>query len=226
MLQTVNDRFSTFEYMAYPTPMTPMPTRSVVFQQSDGKLFIISPGPFDEETFKTLEAKSNEIILVSPNMFHHMHIEKSFERWPNVGIYGQPALWKLKKQPWIKPYLKDIKEIHTVLSTELKAMFVRGVPALSETVFYDTKTKTLVITDLCFNMDNTVSFTTQFLLRAFGAYNKTAQSKLVRMNVKDKSAYKSSMENILQLDFDQVLISHGNHINDPDAFRSAIEKTF
>jgi hypothetical protein len=223
--ETVNERISTFEYTASPLPVTPIPTRSVIFDQGDGKVFVISPGPFTKQDFEELENRANEIILVSPNLFHHMHLDKCFERWPNIAIYGQPGLWKLKKQPWIKPYLKDIREIHTVLSTDVKAMFVRGVPALSETVFFDTKTKTLVITDIIFNMDNSVAFFTQLLLRMFGVYNKLGQSRLVKMNIKDKQAYKSSIEKILQLDFESIVVSHGNHIKDPKTVRTTREKT-
>ena len=107
----------------------------------------------------------------------------------------------------------------------MKAMFIRGIPALAETVFYDSDSKTLIVTDLMFNMDSTVAFGTRLLLSAFGANNKLAQSKLVRMNTKDKSAYKSSAEKLLDLDFARVIVSHGNLVEDAQAFKVALSKT-
>jgi hypothetical protein len=59
----------------------------------------------------------------------------------------------------------------------------------------------------------------------FGVYNKLGQSRLVKMNIKDKQAYKSSIEKILQLDFESIVVSHGNHIKDPKTFRTTLEKT-
>ena len=226
MLTEVQPGIHTFDFFCPIGPGMAFPARSTLIQQQDdGKVFVISPGPFDEETFKEIEALGERIILVSPNMMHHMFIQQSFERWPKVEIYGNPNLWKLKKQPWLKPYIKDIKGIHEVLNINIKAMYVRGNAFLSETVFYDSRRKTLVVTDLVFNMDNTVGFLAGLTLRMAGVYNKLGQSRVVKFSTKNKMSYKTSIEKILEFDFERIIPAHGAIIEDPEAFRAALKKT-
>lgn len=238
MLKEIQSGLYTFDFDCPIGPGMSFPARSTLIQQDDGKLFIISPGPFDEETYKQIESLSDRVILISPNMMHHMFIEQSFERWPKVEIYGNLNLWKQKKhpwyqpylnqptkQPWLKPYLKDIRTVHEVLSTDTKAMLVRGNSLIAETVFYDSKRKTLIVTDLVFNMDDTVGFLAGLTLRMAGVYNKLGQSRIVKFTTKNKMSYKTSVEKILEFDFERIIPAHGNIIEDADAFRAVLQKT-
>jgi hypothetical protein len=45
----------------------------------------------------------------------------------------------------------------------------------------------------------------------FGTYNKFGVSRFYLNYVKDKAAFQKSMEKILSLDFDNIIVSHGDN---------------
>ena len=80
----------------------------------------------------------------------------------------------------------------------------------NEVIFYHPATKTLILTDLCFNFDPAPGGWTGLFLRLAGAHGRMAVSRLMRFMLKDRSRARSTIARILEWDFDNVVMAHGN----------------
>ena len=95
-------------------------------------------------------------------------------------------------------------------------MFVEGAPWVNEVAFLHRPSKTLVVTDLVFNVHGARGLS-PLVFRMVGAWKKLAQSRLFRSQVKDREAFAAAGRQILDWDFDAVLMAHGEPVTGVDA---------
>ena len=82
---------------------------------------------------------------------------------------------------------------------------------MNELVFLHPRTRTLILTDLAFNVRRSDSFVTRVFLRINNAFGKFGPSRLARtVFFKDKAQVRAAIERILGWDFDRVVVSHGD----------------
>ena len=95
---------------------------------------------------------------------------------------------------------------------------------MNEVVFFHKPTKTLIVTDLIFNIHEVANFRTKFLFWFMGAWKKPAQSRLWRMLTKDRQAAGASVSQLLQADFSRVVMAHGRILeeNAKEQFTQAV----
>jgi len=104
------------------------------------------------------------------------------------------------------------------LSDEIDAVQVEGAPKLSETVFLHRPSRTLVVTDLVFNIPEAKGMSWFLLTTVSRALGKVEQSRLLRWLTSDRAAAGESVKSILALPFDRVVPAHGEVIeNDASA---------
>src|SRR5262249_42579121 len=92
-----------------------------------------------------------------------------------------------------------------------------------EVDFFHPATRTLILTDLCFQIPADSPPLTRFVMRRLGILGRFAASKSFRVTIRDRAAVISSLERILAWDFDRIIISHGEIVerNSRAAFREA-----
>jgi hypothetical protein len=66
------------------------------------------------------------------------------------------------------------------------------------------------LTDVAFNMQRSDSLLTQIFMRLNGAWQKLGPSRLMRSMIKDRKAVREAIDQILLLDFDRVVVTHGD----------------
>lgn len=180
--------------------------KSKSFIINEENVYIISPGPFNEQVINSIKELEKQIIVIAPNNCHHFHLPLMKKEFPNAKFYGPKRAIDQSKVR-LDPLSKLLDQ-----NSELKGQFVKGNKALSETVFYHENSKTLFITDLCFNMHHEMNFLTGFWLKLAGVYKKLGMSKLVKVTIKDKKEFKESLESLLSFPFERVLLNHGDEI--------------
>ncbi len=85
------------------------------------------------------------------------------------------------------------------------------MPGLDEHVFFHPASRTLVVTDLVFNVHACPGFM-PLLLRLVGAWKRVAQSRVWRFATKDRAAAAASIAEVLAWDFDRLVMAHGEVI--------------
>ena len=66
-----------------------------------------------------------------------------------------------------------------------------------------------MVTDLVFHVLSPVGLLTGLILRAVGAHRVLAQSRALRLMLRDREAAQRNVERTLALDFTRVVMAHG-----------------
>lgn len=181
-------------------------TRTTLIRLSDGNIFAHAPGPADDGDHIEISKIGNVTQVVAPNLFHNTFVADWMSRYEAATCHA-PAAFDTKVPGLVYQPLSD--EAPAAWSADIEQVFVQGAPMLNETVFFHRATRTLLLTDLCFNMLHSSSFITRLVMRAMGGYGHFGPSRLAKSFMKDKAALRRGIERILEWDFDRVTVTHG-----------------
>lgn len=210
MMNKVTENIFTYDYTFKIMPGVDFPVKSTFIELENHGLMIISPGPFDKKTIQDTLVKYKTVYCVAPNAFHHKHLGEFYNLFPNINIYGPTSL--IKKQAWLSDVLMDLGSLKERLEGQVLFFPILGSKLLDETVFYCRRSKSLVVTDLVFNMRDPMPFGRKCLLSLVGARNKIAQSKMIRASLKDKKAYAQAVKPLRELNCERIIVAHGQTI--------------
>ena len=100
----------------------------------------------------------------------------------------------------------------------LDQISLAGAPKLNEVVFLHRASRSLLVTDLLFNVTTPDNWLTGLVLRLMGTYKRLGPSRLLRWRLtKDRRALKADVERMLAWDFVRLLPGHGEVFASPDA---------
>ena len=204
-------------------PLMGLPVRTVVVQTATGSI-MISPG--SQLTSEQLHANGPITDLVAPNLFHSAGIPQAHVAHPQARIWGVSPMTKAsRRSPAIK-WTHELSEKSWLFSDELPLVAIEGMPTIKEFVFIHKPSRSLIVTDLCFNMTKATGFGAWLILNIFGTYRKFGVSSLFLKGVKDRSAFMTSLARVFAHDFDNIVVSHGEPIQGGGkaALRDALER--
>jgi hypothetical protein len=189
-----------------PMPLMKLPVRSVIVKLSNANI-LISPG--SRLTEKDYKEMGNITDVIAPNLFHCGGIAKAKQFLPEAKTWGVVGVKKLK--PEIK-WSEILEPQKWPYNKELEMIAIQGISKINEVLFFHPETKSLIVTDLCFNIRNTKGFGPWLILNLFGTYNRFGISKFFLKYADDKKAFINSMENLLKIDFENIIVSHGENV--------------
>ena len=195
------------------------PGRMTVIRLSDGGLLLCSPVPIDDPLQAALEGLGPVRHVVAPNLFHDLFVKAAAERFPDATVHVAAGL------PERLPGLRvDAILDGSAWPDDLDAVTIGGVPRLTETVLLHKASRTLVVTDLVFNLHAYRGWMTDVVLWAVGARKRLARSRSMRLMTRDAGAAAESARHILALDFDRLVMAHGDivHTGGRDALAAAL----
>jgi hypothetical protein len=183
-------------------------TRMTVVRLGDGGLVLIAPCPIDEALAGELAGLGPVRALIAPNAFHHFYFVAAAKRYPEAACFvAEGVKEKLSEAPGRLQILSH--EPEPLWKADLEQCRIEGAPLSNEVVFFHPTSKTLVLTDLCFNFDPAPSGWTGLFLRLAGAHGRLAVSRLMRFVLKDRSKVRASIARIQSWDFERIIVSHG-----------------
>lgn len=185
-------------------PLMTLPVRTVVLTTPSG-MILLSPG--SKLSVEELRQTGDVTDIVAPSLLHCAGVALASQVFPKARVWGPVGAKKLKPElPWTDflgeeewPYQGSIRHIP-----------LKGVPENQESVFFDTSSKTLYVTDLFFNLQHAKGLGARIILGLFGTYRKFGMSKLYLKYVQDRTAFEESLRDILAQDFDRVVMAHGD----------------
>lgn len=214
MLEPIAEGLWHDQFDLFVPPGLHMRGRMVVARLSNGRLWIWSPIPIDDGLAREIEALGEVGHIVAPNALHHLHFAAAAERFPSAERWIAPAL--AHKRPDLAGCGRLDDEPPAAWAGELEQLRVEGAPKLDEVVFFHRASKSLIVTDLVFNVLEYRGWFSGLVFRMVGAHKRLAQSRALRMLVRDRAAAAASARRILAWDFERVVMAHGE-IVDRDA---------
>lgn len=200
------------QFDLYIPPRVHFRGRMVVARLGDGRLWVHSPIPIDDALARQLAELGEVGHLVAPNAMHHLHFAAAAERYPRARRWLAPAL--ARKRPELEHDEPLGDRAPATWADDFDQVMVEGMPRVGEVVFLHRATKTLVITDLAFNILDYRGLMTGLVFRLVGTHKRFGQSRLLRSLVRDRQAAARSARRILDWDFERVVMAHGEIIED------------
>jgi hypothetical protein len=186
-----------------------MSARSTQIVLKSGRSLIISPIRFTDAQLNEVSNHGPE-ALIAPNCFHHLHIQSASEKLSVTRLFYAEGLQQ--KRADIK-WSNVLSENTWPYSDEVQLICVGGTPKLNEAVFFHKASRTLILTDLFFNLTNLKLTPLTLIYKLMGTFNRPAVSRLIGFLCKDKATLKKDLKRICDLDFENLVMAHGEVIN-------------
>jgi hypothetical protein len=183
-------------------------TRMTVIRLADGGLFLHSPVRLDAATREALDDLGPVRAAVAPSKVHHFFVGDYLTAYPEARVYGAPGLAEKRRDLKLHGVLSD--QASPEWQGEIAQHLFRGAPYLNEVVFFHLPTRTLLLTDLAFNVAAGGTSGARLFYRLVGAAGRFGPHRLVRFMIRDRRAARESIDVILRWDFDRVIVTHGD----------------
>ena len=197
-------------------------TRMTVLRLGDGGLWVHSPVTPTPERIAAIRALGPVRHVVAPNLSHHLFFGEFLQAFPDARGYLAPGL--AAKRPDLARWPTLPAAEAAPWAGELSSTFIAGLPQIDETVWFHRPTGTLVVTDLLFNFGADTRGLGRLAARLLGVYRRPGMSRTMRWLVKDRAAFRRSVEPLLELDVRRIVPAHGDVVSD-DA-RGALARAF
>jgi hypothetical protein len=181
--------------------------RMTVIRLPGPKLLLHSPVAASEELVRQVTALGPVAYLVAPNRFHHLFVGEWMQACPEASVYVAPGVDEKRPDLRFARVLTD--EPESGWAGTVDQVLVNGFPLANEVVFFHRPSRTLIATDLAFNIGANSPPLTRFVFRLSRAYGRLAPTLLERLFIRDRSAFRRSMERILEWPFERVVVAHG-----------------
>ncbi|HUO04745.1 MAG TPA: DUF4336 domain-containing protein [Candidatus Binataceae bacterium] len=192
-------------------------TRMTIVRLPNGGLFLHSPTKLDDETKTALTALGEVRDVVAPSRAHHLFVGDYAKAFPGAKLHAAPGIAGEIND--IRAWLgarRDLK-FDSILSDEphpdwagaIDQHFFRGASFLNEIVFFHPSSRTVMFTDLVFNIPADYEAANWFL-KLRGTPGHFGPDAFIRLLIRDRAAAAKSVERTLRWDFDRVIVTHGD----------------
>jgi hypothetical protein len=191
-------------------PVGDIGTRMTVIRLADGGLFLHSAVRLDAETRQALDGLGPVRAVVAPSKVHHFFVGDYIAAYPAARVFGAPGLAEKRRDLTFHGILSD--DAPAEWRGAIEQHVFRGATLMNEVVFFHPATRTLLLTDLAFNVPPrpTAGPRARLFYWLVGAAGRFGPHRLVRLGIRDRRAARASVDKILQWDFERIIVTHGD----------------
>lgn len=193
--------------------------RMTVVRLGKGGLVVVSPIRSVAE--EGVEELGPVTAIVAPNRFHHLFVARAQRTFPDARTFVAPGLPEKRPDLPFDEVLGD--EPPAPWRGELDQAVLRAAPMLNEVVLFHRASRTLIATDLAFNIQRQPDAWGRWMCRAYGVWRRFGPSRLVRLAIRDRAAARRTVDALLSWQPDRVVVAHGDILETggEDALRRA-----
>jgi len=181
--------------------------RMTIVRLPDHRLWLHSPIAATPDLVREVNALGSVAYIVAPNRLHHLFVGKWQRACPDASTYVAPGLDTKRADLTIAGVLGD--EPEPGWKDVVDQVVLDGFPFANEVVFFHRPSATLIATDLAFNVGSSSPPLTRLTFRLAGTYGRLSPTLLERLLVRDRMAFRHSLEHILEWPFERVVVAHG-----------------
>ena len=186
-------------------------TRMTIVRLASGALLVHSPIHLTDELGSAAESAGRVGFIVAPNRFHHLFVADWQKAYPDAQTFCAPGLDTKRADLKFTAILGD--EPPSAWADEIDQAFMRALPPLNEIVFFHRKSRTVIFTDLLFNIARHESAYARFLLRLDGAFHGPAIPRSFRLLLRRRRVEcVAFLDRLLSWNFDRAILAHGTLI--------------
>jgi Domain of unknown function (DUF4336) len=187
----------------------PLWHRMTVIRLADGGLLVHSPTSLDVSVQEEFRKLGRIVAIIAPSWWHDLYLREYLNAYPDAKLYGAPTLVKWNRSlPFAEilgaspplQWRQDIDQVH-----------VQGIGFfLDEIAFYHRPSRSLIVADLLLNLSEKDAWITRVMgSLVIGPYPGCRFPRLYRLAVIDRRRMRTSVERILDWDFNRIIVGHG-----------------
>lgn len=195
--------------------------RMTVVRIRERGLWLHSPVGLDDVLRRRLDALGTVRYVVAPNRFHHLHVADYARAYPSAKRYAAPGLPEKRPGVHFHEVLDDVPPPEW--GGVLDVVVFRAIPATQEVIFFHKPSRTLILTDLAFNLREDRPPLTRAVFTLLGGQGRLQPTRLTRWLIRERRAARRLVDRILAWNFHRVIVSHGDvvEIEGHEHFRDA-----
>jgi hypothetical protein len=195
-----------------------LPVRMTVVRLPSGDLVVHAPLAPQPPLFDAVTKLGPVKHIIAPNCLHHLFVGPWQQRFPDAVAHGAPGL--RDKRPDLRWGTDLGADGAAPWADVLDSTIVAGAPRLNEIVFHHRPSRSLLVTDLLFNMTDPVNLPTRLVLALAGTRGRLAMSRVWRRYCRghtNRLNLRDSVRRMLDWDFTRILPGHGAVFSADDA---------
>ncbi|GAB4816581.1 hypothetical protein N2152v2_003627 [Parachlorella kessleri] len=221
-------------------PVSFFPVRMTVIRSPEGALTLVSSFPPEPLILEELGKLGTVELVLAPNAMHCLWGAEMRDACPGSKLAGPPnALKRFPKVKWDAEIVEagDLASLRGTTGRsgvgggggDLLAWATKdaGNPWMQEIVLLHAPSRTLIVTDLAFNFSRDTNAETPLpggplgavfrntYLPLAGGYRRCCPTKPFGLFCSDADAMCAVLDQIMEQDFDQVVMAHGSVVRPP-----------
>ena len=195
--------------LRYPLALLGMPMgRTVtVIRLRSGELVIHSTGPFTASDVAAIHAVGKPAWVLDATLSHDTFATAGRNAFPDAPYFA-PEGFPVRGGSGF-----SLRTLPASWEDELEVLPLDGMPRVREHAFFHKPTRTLIVADLVFNFGAESSAWMRGLFRVVGGIRSyPGMSRLFKLLIRDRVAFSSSIQRLMQWDFDRLIVGHGEII--------------
>lgn len=187
--------------------------RMTIIRLQSGGLVIHNAIRLQEKDYAKLEDLGPISVIVVPNHFHSSEAHFYKQRYPRARLLVAKSIApQISEKCPVDGLLPDAWD--ESLRREIDCMEFTGTRIVNESVFLHRSSKTLILTDLAFNMQCEVYGGARAFFKLNLIYKRFGPSRIFRyVFVNNRQKAKEAFRKIQGWDFERVIVNHGDIIS-------------
>ncbi len=179
-----------------------------IIRLSSGELVIHSTGPFSPEDVAAIHAVGKPAYLVEALTLHDTFAKEGRAAFPGIPYLAPEGFSETVGFPTETLHLAP-----EAWAGELDVLELAGKSSGKEFVFLHRPSRTLIVTDLLFNVESDAPLGVRMAsLLQVGTQHSPGVPRPEKFMVEDQDAFAGSLDTIMHWDFDRVIVGHGEPI--------------
>lgn len=181
-----------------------------VLRLGSGRLLVHSPVSLTAARQSAVGQLGEVAHLYAPNLFHHLWLADWAAAFPHARLHAPRGL--AKKRPDLDIHRCHGSDIDSEWSGSVEELPIEGF-RLGESALFHHATGTLMLADLVHNVGRPAGYWTQTYTTLMGFYDTVALSRMLRWtSFSDRAAARRSIDRVLALPIERVIVGHGTPI--------------
>src|SRR5690242_19946488 len=185
------------------------PHAVTVMRKRDGGLIVHSPAKLDDATRAALTSLGDVASIVWPSWWHDLYLPQWAAAYPDALLYVAPDL---RRAVFGKSNARVLAEAVEVDPDVRVAAVDRLGVWFDESVFLHRPSKTLVVADLVVNVRPGLPFSTNAFFALMGTQPGPKIPWFYRTVARDKRRLRAQLDHIASLDFERLIVGHGDNV--------------
>lgn len=198
-------------------------TRMTVVRLAAGGLFVHSPVALDAATREAVDALGPVVAIVAPCLFHHLYVAEWGQAYPAASVSACPGLDAKRPEVRWTRVLGDEVPRDGEWQGDLDQVFFSTLSIQNEVVFFHRKSRTLITSDLVFNLARHPSAFTRALAFLSG-HREPGPTLLERLLIRDRAVAREQIGRMVAWGAERIILAHGDIVRASGA--AALEKGY